>query len=322
MSRIHRYQDSFKNYIKDRSAIKPILEDKDVKYYFDKYHNDSEYLLPILLLTILNGQNKKNNISFHSYQLASGIEFLYIVINIINYEELNFKTCRVINILLSLVTKSISYNIITINKKIKPDKVNNICIEILKTLDEYIGYNGIFSNIDIKYDKKCQNDIKFYFKNHQDIKLYDSIQNKKFIKPLTMNQIVEKRLGSICQLAIKLVWIIGNGSNNVKDKELKRISKIGLAFAKMLQISNNCQTLNYDILNEKNISYNYILNCGFSLSYEEFLKNKQEFIEECLNLNILSATVKEILDSIDEKVDLMINSTSHDLRSSYSSIQL
>jgi len=45
------------------------------------------YYFPILLLTVMNNQNKKNHISMQGYYLASSIEFLIIFLQVIESKK-------------------------------------------------------------------------------------------------------------------------------------------------------------------------------------------------------------------------------------------
>jgi hypothetical protein len=63
---------------------------------------------------------------------------------------------------------------------------------------------------------------------------------------------------------------------------------------------------------------NHIINYGIHESYELFMNNKQKFIEECLKKDMLTDTIKEIISSIEIKVDSVIDETSPDLKSNVS----
>jgi hypothetical protein len=77
MSRVSRYHDSFKAFINKRSCLSDI-QGSDVYESIRSHLDDNQYILPILMLTITNNQNKKNKVSFLGYYAASGIEFLRI----------------------------------------------------------------------------------------------------------------------------------------------------------------------------------------------------------------------------------------------------
>ncbi|MBA42788.1 MAG: hypothetical protein CMF62_02125 [Magnetococcales bacterium] len=316
MSRISRYQDSFRKFIKERSAIANI-NDSQVKNMFNKYHKNGDYSLPILLLTILNSQNKKNDISFHAYPVASAIEYLLVIINILNNEEINYENFRICSVLNSLVSKAFAENIIAVRRKLPSDKVNSITIEMLKTLEIKSGINGLFKNIEIKTNPKIKSDLISYLKKN-DNELYKKFISLSPLQQETIDEIIDNQYGAISQLAVNLAWIIGCGN----DKDKKRLTKLGLAFGRMLKLSNDFKNLDKDISQAKKYTFNYIANCGFTKSYNLFTNSKQQFIEECMNMDILSTTVKEILDIIEKNVVDIIDDTSPDLKSTCSSLTL
>jgi len=53
--------------------------------------------------------------------------------------------------------------------------------------------------------------------------------------------------------------------------------------------------------------------------YELFLNNKQKFIEESMVQDTYTNTIKEIIDTIENNVDMIFGSTSPDLKSTHSS---
>ena len=84
MSRISRYQGSVKRFINERSCLIDI-KGSDIEDIIKNDLLDENYILPILMLTIMNAQNKKNHNSFQGYYAASSVEFLRI------FFELNIK---------------------------------------------------------------------------------------------------------------------------------------------------------------------------------------------------------------------------------------
>jgi hypothetical protein len=315
MSRITRYQTSFEKYIKDRSAIGEVNE-ADVVKYFNKYYKKGNFCLPILLLTILNSQNKKKSVSFHGYACASGIQYLAVINNILDNEPLEWNNMRICTILHTLVSKALSDNIQVIKRHLPKDQVSNVAIRASKLLAENTGHNGLFSNINIQYEKSRKSDLNKFIDKHYETKIYKKFTN---IIPLTtecIDTILEKRICSISTLAVKLAWSFGSGN----DKDSKRLQRIGNNFGKMFHLSNSFDNIENDIINCKDYTTNYVLNCGLSSSYHLFMKSKQEFIEDCMTLNILSITMKEIIDILEKKIDIIIDDSSPDLQSSYSSI--
>lgn len=87
----------------------------------------------------------------------------------------------------------------------------------------------------------------------------------------------------------------------------------------MYKISKDFENLSADIKNSTTYSTNYVLNYGLQDGYEVFLNNKQKFIEESMVDDLYTNTIKEIIDTIEANVDMIIDQTSPDLKSTYSS---
>ena len=82
MSRLGRYKESLNKFIKDRSCLfGDNIPDGIESILYEEIKN-CDLLLPILLLTIMNNQNKKNRISMQGYFAAAGIVFITAMLNI------------------------------------------------------------------------------------------------------------------------------------------------------------------------------------------------------------------------------------------------
>jgi hypothetical protein len=101
------------------------------------------------------------------------------------------------------------------------------------------------------------------------------------------------------------------------EKTLDSLDKIGTSFANMIKLADDFMNLEKDIENSETYTKNYIVNFGFQNSFEMFIDNKQKFIEGCIILDIYTNTVKEIVDLIECKVDLIIDKSSPDMVSHY-----
>ena len=77
-SRISRYQESIKKFMKNRSCLSQLGESVSNTIITNTDHQD-QYIFSILLLTILNSQNRKNHLLFQGYYAAVTIEFIKII---------------------------------------------------------------------------------------------------------------------------------------------------------------------------------------------------------------------------------------------------
>ena len=89
----------------------------------------------------------------------------------------------------------------------------------------------------------------------------------------------------------------------------------------LYKISKDFEIIESDILNHnKKLSTNYVVNYGLQDSHEIYKENQQKFIEGAMTMGIYTNTIKEILNSIEQRVDYIIDQTSPDLASYCSSI--
>ena len=99
----------------------PSTELGDIIY--NKVKN-SGLILPILLLTIMNSQNKKNSVTVQGYYAASSIQFLHTIIELIEDTDdikHNYgvdKYYNIINYLVLCASKSLCQNLETVKNSI------------------------------------------------------------------------------------------------------------------------------------------------------------------------------------------------------------
>ena len=86
MSRLLKYKDSLDRFIKDKSCLfdtDSILNSNIETLLYNKI-KESDKILAILLLTIMNNQNKKKKITLQGYYMASMIEFIVLITKFIS----------------------------------------------------------------------------------------------------------------------------------------------------------------------------------------------------------------------------------------------
>ena len=319
MSRLIRYRESLTRFIKDKNSL---ITDKDINNHIDK----SDLVFPIIALTTMNNQNKKYHLSMQGYYVASAIEFLNTLITILNIESnignnIENKNGTLLNnyhILINSAMMSFKYNLDSIKNVHAGEKFTNIILHSMEYFNEYVKTIMILNTYkpDIIDIKPHHDVINWYIKDN--ITLIESYKKSQFISKESIDQYIEYRYTKLCELTIILGWIMGGG-DITKVKKLKKTAKY---FSIIYKISLDFDTLEKDIININNVNknkWNMILNYGLQKTYEEFLKYKEKFIEESMTQDIYTATFKEILDNIDTKIDVIIDQTSPDLKSTYSS---
>lgn len=311
MSRLYRYRESVNRFIRDKSNI---LSDKNHNIIIQNEIKRSDFILPILFLTVLNNQSKKYNLNINGYNMCAYIESLHLVIRIIDkrreyiqkYDEKTYNDA--IQYLLINSNKLLYQCIESIQHITTADNIINIIILILSTTNNYINY-FITLNTFERSNIYINNDVvKWYIKNnnqYEDIivddhlKIYQ-VNNESFLNYLN------NKLGNLCELLVILTQIITMNMNN--EKELILIKNASKYFAILYKLSNDFYNLNNDTKNNNEL--NYVINYGIEDSYEFFIDNKQKFIEACVLLNIYSITIKEILNYMEESIDNIIDTAS------------
>lgn len=316
MNRVSRYRTSIKKFIDSRSCISS-LNHTPLENVLKDSISGSDFIFPILLLTILNSQNKENNVSFQGYYAATAIELLRIMMNIVNdpdeyNKEINKKLA--LNLAL-LANKSISQNIDVIKRHLSASKVIESQSFLINLVAENMGINGGVSDVLITSDTKIKNDVKHYYYKDK-IKLMSKIKTLKIIDEQSLHDLIENRICKLSQLSIITAWILGCGN---KDK-INDLYKVGKYFGYMYTIANDFKNIDKDVMDAKEITNNYIINCGFQNAFEVFMDNKNRLIESLITLDIYTGTIKEIISLLESYVDNIVQNTSPDMSSEYSTI--
>lgn len=331
MSRIQKYRESLQRFIKDKSCLfENDIEDNltDSTFIYNKI-KDNDMIFPILLLTILNNQNKKNKITMQGYYIATSIEFISTLLLLIEHKsscikELEDDENRYLKIYTNLfinVQKSLHQNLESIKNTYNLQHQSFINI-ILNTINLYnttfqtINNDAKILSDELKINNRnCHISItKWYLKDN--VEMIEKFKTLKQVKKESLLEYIEKKYIVLCELAISVAWVVGGGQ--IKDNT--RIKKIAKHFALMYKISKDFENLDSDLKESQQYTTNYILNYGLQQGYEVFLNNKQKFIEESMIEEIYTTTIKEIVDIIEANVDMIIDQTSPDLKSTYSSM--
>jgi len=325
MSRIQKYKESLHKFIKDKSCLMDDTDEPNIQlnnFIYSKI-KDNDMIFPILLLTVMNNQNKKNHISMQGYYIASSVEFLNVSLQMIEGKQDiiaklgNDSYNKLFGMLLINANKSLQQNIESIKNtyQSQPQNLVNIIINSLSVFNITLKIINSFN--DFKFNvttKNCNNNIiNWYLKTNNE--LIDKFKTFKQVTKESLQEYVEKKYISVCELAIILGWVIGGGD----IKEVNKIKKSAKYFAIMYKLSRDFENLSNDIKNSEKYTTNYVLNFGLQDGYEAFLNNKEKFIEESMVEDVYTNTIKEIIDTIEANVDMIIDQTSPDLKSSYSS---
>lgn len=314
MSRIQKYKESLVRFIKDKSCISTTPMELNTMIY-DKIKG-TDLVFPILLLTIVNNQNKKNHISVQGYYLATIVEFVSLYSKTIEDHNIPNKI-EMSNYLLYCINKSFEQNTESLKNSLANHNIIDNVVNLMGILNESI--KNIFTLEKFKFkleptNQECSSDIiDWYLKKKCDENI-DKFKSFKRVTKESMVEYIEKKYINVSELSLYMGWVVGLG--DVKD--IIKLKKAARAFGIMYKIVSDFKNLDFDIKNSNELTSNYVLNYGFQDGYEVFLNNKQQFIEEAMICNIYTSTIKEIIGSIEDVIDQIIDQTSPDLKSNYS----
>ncbi|AYV78407.1 MAG: hypothetical protein Edafosvirus12_6 [Edafosvirus sp.] len=323
MSRIIRYQESVLRFIKGRSCINNINNNILTKEIILEHIEDSEFLLPIILLTIMNCQSKKSHVSLHGYYMASGIEFMCIIFRMIDHKSYYIdkygvdKYYQIISNLINYTNISLASNIESMHNTITKDKAYVILNNATKLINEKLL--NITNECDLPFaDSNKKSDIlKYHFKDETFAK--NKLSKVKQLKKDNIINYVHTKLGSLCQMTIMIGWLLGCAD----EKSIANFEKIGTHLSIMIKIAYDFEHIDKYLANindNSTTTTNFIINCGIQTSFELFQESKQKFIENAMIHDMYTNTIKEIVDILEAKIDNIIEQTSPDLKSTYSSM--
>jgi hypothetical protein len=264
----------------------------------------NNFFVTIFLLTITNNINKKNKIHQHGYYIGSSMELAFLLQRsiekqkIFNLNNENYiKITNLINILLSqnleLATSVLSREKLMKNYSSVFKLVNNKIITILNNKQTH--HFESLTNTDL---------VNYKFKNLQ--KIINIFNKNNKLSEQEIIQYVETKYCPILEVAGLLTWNLAGGQDNIT----KYIEKLGHYYAFLIKIYYDLTEFETDIENEYNDFYpNIIINLGIQKSFEYFILYKKKFIELSIKLGLFSNTIKEVIDTIETKLDLFIENT-------------
>lgn len=324
MSRINRYQESMDRFMK-KSCINELLDD-DIKNNIQNIISKNDHFESILLLTILNSQCKKNDAKMHGYYVASSIEIISTITKLLDNGNRYFKNYdgsiikKNIPELIGLINMGLTQNMESLVPYYKGDEIIKLLVLCSKLININIGKiladNEMVTNDNIK----STDVVKYKFNNMSQIK--NKLSSLLKVDQNDLVKFINDKYGCSCKIAAILGWLVGykRVSNQTIEKTFEKtmpiLEKIGESFGFMIKLSNDFVFLENDITNADTYSKNYLVNYGFQNGFECFLENKQKFIEGCIQLDVYTHTVKEMIDIIENNIDEVINNSVPDLRSS------
>lgn len=320
-TRFAMYQNSIKKFVSTQS----IISEHPKKDYLLELIKGSDFGIPIILLTTMNGQQKKNKISTtHGYESATGMELLCAFVKHLNdtqilRSDVNMTRdekflCLHIN---PIVNMAFSKNIKSIMMHYTSEIVVNIFATGIEQINKKIEIivRALSSEIPIGTSINKFIETDFHFENAQTPR---QLKHFRQIPHDFMMKYISDIYGNICGLSLILGWILGGSPDNMIDN----INRLGYHLGFLTKLSHDFENIESDIIKCSNGQYclNYIVNYGMQNSFELFDSSKQKFNEGLLTLGITSPTIKEFIDILEKKVDRALDQSSPHIRQSLSPI--
>jgi hypothetical protein len=305
MSRIYRYKESIDKFFKSKSFINDI--DIIYKNHILDISLKNDYFISIVLLTVMNNVSKKNNLSLHGYFIASGIESLYLITTI--YDNMHYYNNKIgttaINNLKLLVNnniyRSLSQNIDSISLYFQKEKI----IKINSVVNKYITQK--LEKINNTFDEPINiwqhNDFLKY--KSYDKKYKNKLQNIKTYNKQDFLNYIDTLYGNICKITLISGYLLGGGD----EKIIPKLEMLATYMSQLIKVATDFNNVDFDIENSNNCIYNSVVILGYQDAFEIFQTSKEKFVEGCMQLDIHTNTIKEIIDVLEERIDQFIDNT-------------
>lgn len=291
MSRIERYQDGINNFIINKTNI-----DEEIK----KKILDSNHLLGIIMASLINLNTKKTNYKVHGYYTAAAIDLLLLNI----YENSIF----LLNNIYSLFHTNFDI--------IKFPTCNDLSVRTLK-----FGLTYLSSQLNIIFNQKRYEEQKRTQKSDilnliTKINIKTKIKELNIVKKDDLTSFLNNKYGTIGEIVFILGWTIGGGE--IKAEFMKELQLMGNKLGLIYKIAIDFENIELDI--EKGYIYNVVLNNGIQESFVLFMDLKIEFLEALFKHNLYTHTIKEVMDLLEDKIDLILKKSNIDMKSTYSTL--
>lgn len=312
MSALIKYKDNLSKFTRTVEDLPKILENnKAVKLILD----ESEYIAPIILLTIHN-INRRNSKANHGYYMAAGIEIVTLLSKYFDnptfYEnKIDF---NVLNELQFTIINCLTQNIGTLENGMDKNELSKV-IEIYKYLSKKLcsllkdvtHIENINSNTKMK-----KSDVLGY--DFEDKKMIDKFSKMKKVNTEILLKYVESHYCEVYKFAFVAGWLLGLGDKNT----IPILEKLGKHLGIMIKLTQDYENLERDLKHSDKITTNLLINLGVQDCFELFTESKIKFLET-IPSDIFKPTLRDILENIEARFDKYIEKTEIDLVSNYSS---
>jgi hypothetical protein len=318
MSRITKYQEYIRDFLKKKSFIKNARP--STRNIIADMSDSSDHFPGILCITIINNRCKQGGIKMHGYHLASGIEALMMVVQIINnreYYDAKYTNPHVSNMITDVISwfnDCLIENIKTLTLS-NEDKVD--VKAIMSIMTKCINYSA--KRISRLLEHKSYEDKSITNMKKTDIFCVDfeddSIDNYKTMKRLDRETMIDNiggTYGTVCRLAVCLGWLIGMGDDqNIKDLEL-----LADNMAMIIKMYDDFKNYKRDMRHGE-FCTNYVVAHGFKEAIILFDEFNIQYAENCVSMGIETKMWNEIVKIITEYIMDATSCISVDVETEY-----
>lgn len=317
MSRLVKYRESLSKFMNERSGLVINISNKSDKEWFTNYLKSENLLLPTLLLTTMNSQNKKHKITTQGYTGATSIQTLLALKEIRSNQDRNDLLLPGLQIhLITTGQRFICQNLESVGRNVVKKSYGERFLMVHKIYSEFLTHVGNENDNEIKLTEYSPHHdlVKWYLINNEEsegildeMTIGSSYRRVMQVDKESYMNWLYNDLGKYVEISMVIGWLLGCGC--VSD--IIQVEQIAKYFTIMYKLSMDFENIREDIkrVNSNGFCPNYIVNFGLQDSYELFMSSKEKFLEETMKMEIYTNTIKEIVDLIDKKVDKIIEET-------------
>ena len=320
MSKIAKYRENIYAFLTTKSCFSHAIDKAFIKEVVD-----SELcMFPIALLSIFSTQVKKNKIkSYHALHMASAIILMTMIVMVkenIEYYKQKYGIhliAKIVDQATIYILEAVSQNMKTMDNALE----STITVKIQKKIDSFLHEKLLTLTDPLVFDDTKKNRvkksdvIKYHF---TDPEATEAKYKKLYrINQDTINDYINNKYGIIGQCSFLFGWLMGTGDSSAKM--IDNILRLGNTFGTLVKMTYDFNNLEVTINNAKDISYNYIVNCGIYECFKLFDESRVKYVEGCMIYNIYSGAIKEQFELIDDTYDECLKKAELELESQYSS---
>lgn len=319
MSRISKYQEHIREFLKNKSFIKNTRE--STRQIITEMADETDHFLGILCLTIINHRCKQDGIKMHGYHLASGIEALGMVVKVMgarDYYDNRFTVERVSNMIMDVTNwfyNCLAENITTLRlsneDKVDGKSVTNITTKCINYAAKHIS-KITEQKIYDQYFKMKKSDI---FCIDFDKVSVDNYRQMRRLDLSTMVQNIHSTYGMMCRLAICLGWLIGMGD----DQKLAELESLADSFGMLMKIQDDFKNHRRD-MRYGSVCANVVVTHGIKEALILYDEAHLQYLEQSSIVGVETKTCNEIVKCIVDYVTECTADMSIDIDTDYDDI--